>query len=468
MKQEMAAWKNGRSGEQPLYDTFVDMHTNSRNAVWHYTSVFPFAHKAMLWLYESALIYTGIKNQMFSSDSQACSWGLPYWAWETAYDYDQSDDIIPVYQASVFSDADLNGDASVDNTTGYVLNGYFARPEWVLMQEICSKDKTHCDKKLKRLLDATNIYLDPTQVMQKITSTPEYIDLLPWLHSSAHSPIHLFLSYSMQTPASPDEPMFFLHHTNIDRLLHLWGDCHEYDKVDPNSLTSTHYTSINPTDANSVDNHLAADESGTPYDVSLDSVVPLYVSGTAEFIYCTSTEFPTIRQMWTLGNSTHPGWNGLYYRYGPDGLASSALASACADGNNWTWVNYAESSKRSQENPTADDLLYQNLTAKFNELLNEGISPRDALDELAMRSCNSNPRHPFNEDNKKYLRTMGVNFRALKRICDELIEDENEIQKDTNTPPGNEIPKDANTPVKKNPKDTIDCKCKCKDDKISQ
>jgi len=438
LKLEIDAWKKGQSTQSPLYNTFVEMHLNSRNAVWHYTSVFPYAHKAFLWLYESTLIYTGVKYGLLTT-AQACSWGIPYWPWETSYDYNPNDSVVPVFSASVFSDPTLNGDATPATGSSYVDTGYFARPEWVLQSSICSKSGGYCDKKLKRyMVDVKNLNLDPAQIVQKISTTPKYVDFLPWIHGNAHNNIHIFLSYSMQTQGSPDEPMFFMHHGNIDRLVHYWADCHDYDKVDPNSLTTTHYFPINPTDATSSTPHTAKDASGTPYSVTLDSQVPLFVSSEGEFKYCLRTEFPTVRQMWSMGTSTQKGWNGLYYRYGPDALTT--LSSTCKTGSSWSWVNYGGSKKRSEsefteEMGTPEEMLvYQNLTRKYDDLVQkQGKTPEEALYDLAMDSCQSNPQQELSEKELKYLVMMGVDFHASKRICDaEITVEDIEMEMENN------------------------------------
>jgi len=156
----------------------------------------------------------------------------------------------------------------------------------------------------------------------------------------------------------------------------MWADCHEYDKIAKNVLKPTQYVPINPIDANTPEPHPAKESNGKLYDVSIDSFVPLYISGKIQTLYVQTSEFPKVRDMWGLGTSASRGWAGIWYRYGKDALASSPLASTCPTGNTWTWLNYGNTPQKRSEALTEDDKLYQNLTAMFNVLVDQGYSPK--------------------------------------------------------------------------------------------
>jgi len=67
-------------------------------------------------------------------------------------------------------------------------------------------------------------------------------------------------------------------------------------------------------------------------------------------------------------------------------------------------------------------LVYQNLTRKYDDLVQkQGKTPEEALYDLAMDSCQSNPQQELPEKELKYLMMMGVDFSASKRICDAEI-----------------------------------------------
>jgi len=47
-----------------------------------------------------------------------------------------------------------------------------------------------------------------------------------------HGAPHVWISGHMGAFGSPNDPIFFSHHCNVDRIWSLWQDCHDYDRVD--------------------------------------------------------------------------------------------------------------------------------------------------------------------------------------------------------------------------------------------
>jgi len=474
MKTDMGGtWKyKDSTTKMSLYDTFVDMHNTPVSPVWHYTSEFPFAHKALLWLYESALIYTAVKHRLLNGQ-EACTWGLPYWPWETTYDYDLTDSIFPYKSASVFANPELLGDA----TPGFIKNDYFSKDKWLLKYSdtaCCTVNTTQKCLALQRKLAPEKLTMDPSQIIVNIKSE-NFVDFLPKIQGSFHGHMHNFVSCSMQyTTNAGDEPLFYMHHNNVDRLFHLWADCHEYDKADPNSLTPTQYTGIY------TPSHPASMDTQPKIDTNLNYPIPLYTSQSDKYFnYSLQSDFPSVRTIWSMGPPTSTyGWNGLYYRYGPDSLVSfynSLGVSYCKPGNTWTWVNYVDENTQGSEMGTTDEeklayqnlltkfntdkqktgktpdtalsglsvqkkskrsenmeeigtpeerLLYQNLLTKFNDKVQkEGKKPEDALYDLAMESCLINPQ-PVDENELRHLIMMGLDPRKYLRICDEISEED--------------------------------------------
>ena len=53
----------------------------------------------------------------------------------------------------------------------------------------------------------------------------------PAFEAGAHSRPHLFIGGAMNTFASPDDPLFWLHHAFVDKVWTMWQDCHHvYDE----------------------------------------------------------------------------------------------------------------------------------------------------------------------------------------------------------------------------------------------
>jgi hypothetical protein len=260
--------------------------------------------------------------------------------------------------------------------------------------------------------------------MQTLYSKPNFLDFCPWICAQGHQGIHGFIGMSMAaTMQSPDDPFFWLHHCNVDRFLHLYWDCLEYDLVSKDSLTPTHFTNINPTTTSSQ----PAKKDGVPIVFTLDYVITLYLSSNRAPTYLPAANFPTSRQLWTLGSATTTSsdWNGLRYRYGADDLAqSAALNSVCKPGNVWRYVNWGATGKRSEEEPSDPYItdLYRNITDTFFYLTEEkGMTPQAAVDKMAWDKCMANPR-VITEETKTFLRGIGLTPMDTQRICDNPVD----------------------------------------------
>jgi len=117
-------------------------------------------------------------------------------------------------------------------------------------------------------------------MMNMVANFTHYTDFEPNLENGIHGLIHMFVGFSMTVMISPDDPLFFLHHCNIDRLFHLWIDCHGYDNITSANLTSTQYAGSPTTRDNP--------QPGLPdYTFTLSSQMPYYWGGTGS-----STAFP--------------------------------------------------------------------------------------------------------------------------------------------------------------------------------
>jgi len=154
--------------------------------------------------------------------------------------------------------------------------------------------------------------------------------------------------------------------------------------------------------------------------VNLDRTITLYLSSTNQLVFIPEASFPTVRELWTLGTEEKLGWNGLYYRYGPDKLASSRiLSTTCDSSNTWTWVNYGNDYFTAKDISNDNKKIYNTIEENFRILTEEqGLSPQDALSKMAMDACKSNPGQPYQSHHKKYLKMMGISPSMIKRICD--------------------------------------------------
>jgi len=154
-------------------------------------------------------------------------------------------------------DENLMGSIYTDPQTCELQDGIFGSDDWPTVAKT-SSDESHVDNyeapnfnaRLKRGFDENyNLDTDPSTVAYYITAYPGFKQFSGWIEGRPHGICHLFLSFSMSIMFSPDDPCFWLHHTNIDRLYHWWADCWDYENVitpGPNQ-----YTAANPINSNS-------------------------------------------------------------------------------------------------------------------------------------------------------------------------------------------------------------------------
>jgi hypothetical protein len=287
------------------------------------------------------------------------------------------------------------------------------------------------DNKLKRWFDTDRtLTIGTDQVTAAICEKKNFKDFIEWIHGAGHFGIHSFLGFSMKTLASPDEPLFFMHHCNVDRFFHIWADCHEYDKISETALGDAQYYEVNPVGGSSDKTVRVGDAKSPAVRVLLDTEIPLYGgTGSSSCIFAPNGTWPRIKQTWTMGTAEAPGPYGLYVRYGPDIIAEFISAdpkwkSLCETGSTWSWVNYKGSSKK--RDVVVDEReteVYNNLIMNIRKKIDQGLSPLDALHEVAIEDCELMPKKTFDKKELEHLRMMGMSPRSLDRICDEPSDD---------------------------------------------
>ena len=63
----------------------------------------------------------------------------------------------------------------------------------------------------------------------------------PTFEAGAHSRPHLFIGGAMNTYASPDDPVFWLHHSFVDKVYAIWQECNRF--FDPTNVTENQFPS---------------------------------------------------------------------------------------------------------------------------------------------------------------------------------------------------------------------------------
>jgi len=340
MKLHKGAYLQGSNSLYPLYDIFEQIHASTWNGMLHGTSAFVPQHKFLLWLYESALIYIALVDgphmNPVITQQQACSIAQPYWAWDQGYST-TTNSWSNIWNTDVFVHTELFGDTSPEATTYYVDSGFFSEYTlWKTDQPICNPFNQICDRVLKRKFDLGPLQTSLPSILSFILKNPTFDKFLPYIHGSMHGQIHTSIGCAMSnTGTAAMDPLFYMHHTNIDRLWHIWVDCFGYESVPASALSDNcpQYMPVNPIAGGMT----KTDRYGTRYAVNIDFTLTYYAT-TSNATFIPQSQWPTIRQMWSMGNPGSPGWCGLFYRYGSDKLINNGAFASCPD-QNWKLVN---------------------------------------------------------------------------------------------------------------------------------
>ncbi|MEO8992799.1 MAG: tyrosinase family protein [Nitrosospira sp.] len=217
----------GRDGLS-IYDSFVFWHhqsmmlmtppsQNDRNAAHSGPAFLPW-HRYFLITLEGFL-----RRATGDTDFR-----IPYWDWT--------------------ADAELS-----DPTTSPIWNnanlGQFARSDWRvrLEMDLRTGDLRRTDRSLQRALGGGRLP-ERTGVRAVIRDQAAY-DTLPFNSSSStglrnilegwigqeriHNSVHVWIGGDMSLSSSPNDPVFFLHHCNVDRIWAAWQERHRGSPYQP-------------------------------------------------------------------------------------------------------------------------------------------------------------------------------------------------------------------------------------------
>ena len=215
------------------YDYFVNLHVDAftdHHSGAHMAPGFLPWHREFLYRFEQEM-------RRVSGNPRIT---LPYWDWTD-----------PSSVQAIFTDDFLGGDGDVSQQY-FVLSGPFRKGNWSMAAKYDATDdefddmvdpttplsreglqrrfnqngnvplplKSHVDD----LLNVWRPYDDAPY--GKITnidrSMRNYLEGKWPQGSSMHNGVHVWVGGQMQTGSSPNDPVFFLHHANVDRLWSMW------------------------------------------------------------------------------------------------------------------------------------------------------------------------------------------------------------------------------------------------------
>jgi tyrosinase len=218
------------------YDSFVDTHntfvTNDGDDVTRW------AHRCPSFLPWHRRFLLEFERQLQRIDPLV---SLMYWDWTV----DQSTSALP------WTAEFMGGDGNQD--TGMVATGPFAYGGGRWTQKFSATQELYLTRGLGgRLSDSTSIPLPATADVDAALSVATY-DSAPWnsqstgsfrnqlegwLNTSLHNAVHVWVDGDMGSGYSPNDPIFWLHHCNIDRLWSRWQDQHPTSGYLPVSKTT--------------------------------------------------------------------------------------------------------------------------------------------------------------------------------------------------------------------------------------
>ncbi|KAG7339753.1 tyrosinase central domain containing protein [Nitzschia inconspicua] len=187
-----------RLKDNGIYDEFARVHIQNA-APSHGTPEFLPWHRWFIYQFESAL-------RRVSADPCIT---LPYWDWES--------DAGRESRASIMAGNAFGSFAGVDTRT--------RRCRWTTVDGSC----------LQRDMDPSFRFWSQSRLVALMTQYRQYADDFPnnpnrnngfraAFESGPHAVPHNMIGGNMIDPTSANDPIFFLHHSNVDRLWAMWQD----------------------------------------------------------------------------------------------------------------------------------------------------------------------------------------------------------------------------------------------------
>jgi tyrosinase len=191
------------------YDDFVERHFNAAS-VAHRGALFLPWHRKFLEELESAL-----RNVDSSIEA------LPYWPWE------QNSGL-----GSLWTESSFGPDGDPNN--GFrVLSGPFADWRALISNVSTGQLEVRSTPGLVRDLGSPGSLPSAGSVQNILNGAPNYAQVRPALENAPlHNAIHIWVGGDMTVMTSPNDPIFFLHHCNCDRLWWQWQLANGIDNYD--------------------------------------------------------------------------------------------------------------------------------------------------------------------------------------------------------------------------------------------
>jgi tyrosinase len=231
---------------QKLFDAFLKLKESGKYdkyTEWHYVTMMSqagteppgatarnFAHVSPIFLPWHRAYLIRLEQDLRSVSDDSVS--IPYWDWTI-------DSTLPNPAKSMIWNDDYFG--SSNTITGKVETGPFNNWKINFTTTIDGRSITINEFLTRRFRTRTERLPFSDEVTKVIENLSDY-DIYPWertpniyfrpaLEFEIHNPVHRWIDGTMRREYSPGDPIFYLHHCNIDRIWAAWQIKHNfYDK----------------------------------------------------------------------------------------------------------------------------------------------------------------------------------------------------------------------------------------------
>ncbi|WP_375414699.1 tyrosinase family protein, partial [uncultured Bradyrhizobium sp.] len=177
------------------YNELIQLHASSINAVHRKPMFLPW-HRAFLLRFEE-LLQEAMNDPTF---------GLPYWDWTN--DVGSPNQIGKLWAAGMMGGTGRSG----------VTDGPFVASQWITISP-----NGEFGSVLERNLGGTGQPVTTTSDVLRLFRADQYDSFRTGLESGPHDTMHRWVGGQMASvPNSPNDPVFFLHHANNDRIWAQW------------------------------------------------------------------------------------------------------------------------------------------------------------------------------------------------------------------------------------------------------
>ncbi|KAI0530158.1 hypothetical protein GGR58DRAFT_518702 [Xylaria digitata] len=192
-------------GEGSIVDDFTWVHIRAVKTSHDYAAFLPW-HRMLLHIYEQKLRqHCGFKGQ------------LPYWGWTSDWQN--------LTESSIWDDEHGFGGESTHYTHGSCVSGPFSHVQ--LRYGGHGKVSLHCLSRVFTNYDSGEIgsmsgELIRPEIMGRLARSKDYARFRWMIESVIHNIIHTEVVGDLDTEVAPNDPIFWLHHVQLDRLWWLW------------------------------------------------------------------------------------------------------------------------------------------------------------------------------------------------------------------------------------------------------